>query len=176
MPELDDLLHLFGDNASRLGIFAESSESEVPQPYRRLLAHNDHMTVTVEAFHGCPVSVEVIASQRQGEVYCREILLRRTTDQKVVQFGIVRLDLRALSTVVRDEILAERTPLGRVLIEHDVLREVELHDLWQVECGPQLAGFFVVPQGTITYGRTALIHFNGNPALELLEIVSPVPA
>ena len=28
--------------------------------------------------------------------------------------------------------------------------------------------------GQITYGRTAIIHFDGEPAVELLEIVTPV--
>jgi hypothetical protein len=31
-----------------------------------------------------------------------------------------------------------------------------------------------VPKGTLTYGRTALIHCNQEPAIELLEIVAPV--
>jgi hypothetical protein len=28
--------------------------------------------------------------------------------------------------------------------------------------------------GQVTYGRTAVIHLNGEPAIELLEIVAPV--
>jgi hypothetical protein len=31
-----------------------------------------------------------------------------------------------------------------------------------------------VPEGTTTFGRTAMIHCNGEPAVELLEIVAPV--
>ena len=39
-------------------------------------------------------------------------------------FGVPRLKLSLLREDVRREIEAERTPLGRVLIEHNVLREV----------------------------------------------------
>ena len=55
-----------------------------------------------------------------------------------------------------------------------ILREVELFDLFRIACGPTLSELLEVPQGTLTYGRTALIHCNQEPAIELLEIVAPV--
>jgi chorismate-pyruvate lyase len=175
MPELDVLIQTFSDDTARLGRFDQVTASDMPTSYRTLLAHNEHMTVTVEAFYGCSVNVEVLASKRESNLYCREILLRKTTDNTVVQFGIVRLDLNALDSSVATEILAEKTPLGRVLIKHNVLRQVELVDLWRIWCGESLAKFFSVPVDSETFGRTALIHFDGNPALELLEIIAPVP-
>jgi hypothetical protein len=45
--------------------------------------------------------------------------------------------------------------------------------LYRVECGEDLAKIFGVAPGVPTYGRTALIHCNGEPAVELLEIVAP---
>ena len=61
-----------------------------------------------------------------------------------------------------------------MLIERQILREVELFDLFRIACGPTLAELLEVPHGTLTYGRTALIHCNQEPAIELLEIVAPV--
>ena len=175
MLELDILLQTFSEDTARLGRFDQVTAKDMPSAYRTLLAHNDHMTVTVEACHGCPVNVEVIASKREANLYCREIMLRRSSDDGVVQYGIVRLDLNALEAEVRDEILSEKIPLGRVLIQRNVLRQVELLDLYRIHCGESLAQFFGVPVETVTFGRTALIHFNGNPALELLEIIAPLP-
>jgi chorismate-pyruvate lyase len=91
----------------------------------------------------------------------------------VVQYGIVRLFPRFLPEQPLQEILARQKPLGRVLIEHDVLRHIELFDLLQIRCGKVLADFFSVPKGTKTYGRTAILHCNNEPAIELLEIVRP---
>jgi chorismate-pyruvate lyase len=88
-----------------------------------------------------------------------------------VQFGIVRLDFDAVSPAVREEIKSERTPLGRVLINHNVLREVELKQIYRIACGPELSRHFNVPEGSEVYGRTALIYCDGEPAVELLEIV-----
>ena len=34
-----------------------SPSQTLPEPYRRMLVHNHHMTVTMESFHGCPVDV-----------------------------------------------------------------------------------------------------------------------
>ena len=91
----------------------------------------------------------------------------------MVQYGIVRLNTKFLSERPRQEILEQKKPLGRVLIEHDVLREIQLFDLLEVRCGPVLAGLFSVPEKTVTYGRTALLHCDNEPAIELLEIVTP---
>lgn len=132
------------------------------------------MTVTVENFHRCLVDVEVLDTRTEGEAYLRQILLRRQTDRAVVQYGLVRLDLSQLSPVVRDEILSRQTPLGRVLIQHNVLRTIHLSQLWRVNCGPDLAKQFGCEPGTITYGRTAAILTAGKPTIELLEIVAPV--
>jgi chorismate-pyruvate lyase len=105
--------------------------------------------------------------------YSRKILLKRQSDQRVVQFGIVRLALETLEKPARDEILSQRTPLGRVLIEHGVMRAVQLLGLWEVVCGRELADCFGIEPGHVTYGRTALIYCNSEPAIELLEIVAP---
>jgi chorismate-pyruvate lyase len=171
LVELTVLLDSIEGAARELGEFTEVLPKSMPVKFQQLLAHNEHMTVAVEAFHGCPVTVQVLQSRREDSIYVREILLRRSTDQQVVQYGIVRLQLEALNEAPRQAILSEKIPLGRVLIEHNVLREVELVDLWKIVVGPKLAELLHVDIGSITYGRTAMIYFSNRPALELLEIV-----
>ena len=91
-----------------------------------------------------------------------------------MQFGIVRLDLDKLQPAVRTAIEARQTPLGHVLIQHNVLRQVQLAALWKVLPGPELRGLLNCPAPLPTYGRTAMIYCDGEPAVELLEIVAPV--
>ena len=172
-PELATLVALFYDAPEQLGRFIETTADDLPPVPRQLLAHNHHMTVTVEAHHGSLVDVQVLATQRQGQFYARKILLARQSDGQVVQFGIVRINFDFLDEAVRREIEARRTPLGRILIEHNVMREVELFDLYRIEPGPDLCELFSIVPADMTYGRTALIHCNGQPAIELLEIVTP---
>jgi hypothetical protein len=88
----------------------------------------------------------------------------------------VRLNFEYLSPEVQRRIEIQSTPLGRILIEHNVLREIELVSLWRVSPGPDLCQLFGLEGPEITYGRTAIIHCNGSPAVELLEIVTPLNA
>ena len=173
MPALDHLASLFYSDLAELGAFEEVLAEAVPEPYRRLLAHHEHMTVTVERHHGSPVDVEVLTAQRSGDYYSRKIVLHRQSDLQPVLFGIPRLNLRLVDDDVRREILSENKPLGRVLIEHNVLREVQLASLYCVTPGPDLCRCFGLAQPQPTYGRTAFIYCDGYPAVELLEIVSP---
>lgn len=173
IPDLHELVAIFFADVGELGTFTPVQPRQIPQAYRDLLAHYSHMTVTVEHFHNSPVDVVVLDRQSTGHHYSRKILLTRQSDGRVVQFGIVRLDFNAVSSAVRDEIQREQTPLGRVLIKHNVLREVELKQIYRIFCGPELAHHFKLPVGSEVFGRTALIYCDGEPAVELLEIVTP---
>ena len=174
-PILDPLVALFYAQPADLGRFEEVTAAEMPEPYRSLLAHQNHMTVTVEQFHHSPVDVKVLETSHTGQHYARKILLARQTDGAVVQFGIVRLNFAHVSPEVRQEIESQRIPVGRVLIRHNVLREIHLVRLWKVTPGPNLQKLFGLSSDQPTYGRTALIDFSGEPAVELIEIVTPVP-
>ena len=172
-PVLDALVDLFYESMSELGDF-EEIRGEAPTPYDELLAHHKHMTVTVERFHGSPVDVKVLDVHQSRTHYSRKILLTRQSDGAVVQFGLVRLCLDFLDPEIRQEIESQHTPLGRILIEHNEMRDVQLISLWKVIPGEDLRKLFGLDNSDVTYGRTALIYCNGVPAVELLEIVAPV--
>jgi hypothetical protein len=173
MPALANLVSLFYSDMAELGTFDEIQADATPQPYRQLLAHHEHMTVAVEKFHGSRVDVEVLATRQDGDFYSRKILLHRQSDGRVIQFGLPRLNLTLLAENVKAEILSQRIPLGRALIEHNVLREVQLASLYRVLPGPDLCRMFGLEKPVVTYGRTAFIYCDGYPAIELLEIVVP---
>lgn len=173
MPALDYLAGLFYSDLSELGTFEEVLAESISEPYRTLLAHHEHMTVAVERYHGCAVDVEVVKSIREGDYYSRKIVLHRQSDGRAVLFGIPRLNLRLVDEQVRREILQQNKPLGRVLIDHNVLREVQLASLYRVLPGPNLCQLMALKTPLATYGRTAFIYCDGYPAVELLEIVPP---
>jgi len=172
--ELSTLVGLFYGSLTDLGVFQVTSAKTVPEPYRGLLVHNQHMTVTMEKFYDGPVDVRVLQAKRDGSQYMRTSLLVRPRDQHILQFGLIRLNFDLLNRDVRQEIERQNTPLGRVLIQHEVMREIELISLWRVQPGPKLQQWFGV--GQTTYGRTAIIHCDGEPAVELLEIAAPTEA
>jgi chorismate-pyruvate lyase len=175
--DIRDLLNEFYDEPighSQLGEF--NPVERVPAPYDSLLDHHAHMTVTVESHYDEKVNVIVHRCQRSEAWYAREISLVTEHTGRIVQYGIVRLDTRALEDEVWKQIESQSAPLGRVLIEHNVLREVQLCGLWEVHAGESLAELMRLDVGGRVYGRTALIYCDRAPAIELLEIVSPTSA
>jgi chorismate-pyruvate lyase len=176
LPNLEELIGLFYENVAEVGVFKQIPAGSMPGYARTLLSHNDHMTVTVEEFQGCSVDVEVLDVVQNDTHYARRILLRRQSDQQVVLFGVVRLDFRFVSEEVRREIESRQIPLGKVLIGHNVLRQLQLVGLWKILPGNDLRRCFDMDQDSPldVYGRTALIYCDGEPAVELLEVISPV--
>ena len=162
---------LFHENLADLGQFAPVQAEELPHDERVLLAHNDHMTVTLEAFHNSLVDVHVLEQTHDESSYSREILLTRQSDDRVVLFGIMRIWLSDLPAEAREEIMSGETPLGRVLIRHSLLRDVELMTLWRIKPTKYLREHLDVPEDTPAYGRTAQILVDERPTVQLLEIV-----
>lgn len=169
---LDNLLRLFYSSGTELcAQFVDVPAGELPVPYHNLLVHSDHMTVTVEAFHESLVDVNVLQVRTEKDEYSRKILLTKKKDAGPVLFGIVRIHSQHLDETVRQEIRLCRTPLGRILINHNVLRYVEPQSYWAVTVGEDLARYLNLDVGDTTYGRTAIIYCDQEPAIELLEVV-----
>lgn len=172
--ELDSLIELL-PNEKPLMLQAEHIPAALtPQPYRRMLVHDAHMTVTMEAYHNAPIEVKVLQENADGDHYCRQSVLMKTANGSVTQFGIVRFDFRYVTEAVRKEILAGAVPLGRVLIAHNILRHVDLGAVLRITIGPRLAEIFGCDVGQVTYGRLATLFCNRQPAVDLLEISAPL--
>ncbi len=189
-PDLQSLVDIFYQQPSQLGEFREVSGQELPEAYRQLLDHNEHMTVTVESYFGSPVDVEVLDVHTTATHYSRKILLRTQNTGRVVQFGIVRLNRTQLPEHVMNLIEQQIAPLGRILIENRIMRNVKRLSLWEVTGGTEMSRAFAegkpgadpvepavdengveVEQACHCYGRTAFLYLDSLPVVELLEIV-----
>lgn len=177
IDELHSLTNLFPDSEPLFQRVEHIPSALTPEPYKTMLAHNHHMTVAMEDYHGGPVAVRVLAQRFEEPWYVRQIILDRParpeqgeTTPVPVQFGIVRFNLSFVTPAVRDEILAGQIPLGRVLINHNVLRHIDLGAILEIVAGPGLARALAIPVGSVTYGRLATIFCNRQPAVDLLEI------
>lgn len=175
LDELTKLTAVFPDVEPLFQRVEYIPSSTTPEPYKSLLVHEHHMTVTMEKMHGGPVDVQVLATKYVDDIYGRKITLACQKTGKVVQFGIVRFNFAYVTDGVRDEIVAGDIPLGRVLINHNVLRHIDLGAILRLEAGPALAKHFGCDAGDATYGRLATIFCNGRPAVDLLEVSRPLP-
>jgi hypothetical protein len=176
LTELEALIDLFPREDALIADAEHVPSSQTPEPYKQMLAHDHHMTVTMESYHQSSVDVRVLDQRLDGETYVRKILLLKSGTDEVVQFGIVRFNFQYVTDDVRREILAGETPLGRVLINHNVLRHIDLGAILRITAGPGLASLLQMPEGGVTYGRLATIFCNNKPAVDLLEISAPLTA
>lgn len=147
---------------------------QMPEAQRRLLVHTQHMTHALHAHHRKPVDLYVMEHLRDGDLYSRKIFLTRANSAHTVELGVVRLDLRYLDPGPRDEILRERTPLGAVLTQHNVLRRIEPRWYIRLGDGSDLLRWFGSRETGEHFGRLGTIYCNGEPAVEVLEIVTGV--
>ncbi len=146
-------------------------ESEVPEPFHQLLVHDRHMTTSMEAFHDCKVAVRVLQSHRTENWYSRQILLLSKRTQQVVLGGIVRIHLSMLDPDVQAGILREDTPLGHVLISHDVLRHIEVTQYLKFEPSAAMKAWPGFSSDQPSYGRLGILYCDLQPAIELFEVV-----
>lgn len=168
------LVELFCPVIQEFGAITAADPGQVSAVERQLLDHRSHMTVAMERHHACRVDVRVVALRDAAAGspgrYAREILLLRP-DGRVVQYGIVRIDLAAILPDVAAAIRRADAPLGRILVDAGLLCDVQHVQLLTIEPGPHLRGLLSVAEPLS--GRVAEILVDGRPAIELLEVVAP---
>lgn len=143
---------------------------EMPVLARALLVHHGHMTEVLGRHYHGKVELTVLESQLVENSYWRKIVLH--VNGRLVEYGVVRIFLQYVSKAAADEILERKLPLGAVLIKHNILRSVEPR--WYVKIAPEAIKslFGGEPEAEPHYGRIGVIHCNGEPAIELLEVIT----
>lgn len=176
LDELRALTDLFPESEPLFASAVHIPSATTPEPYKSMLVHDHHMTVAMETYHRTSVDVRVLDRRLDGDLYVRKIVLYKHGTEIPVQFGLVRFHLQYVTEAVRQQILSEQIPLGRVLIEHNVLRHIDLGAILEITAGSPLARYLSMPVGGVTYGRMATIFCNRQPAVDLLEISAPLAA
>jgi hypothetical protein len=167
------LVRLFHTPSERFAHFASVAPDAMPPGPRTLLDHSSHMTLAMERFHGGPVSLAVVARRQcDSDHYAREICLA-DPDGRVVQIGIVRIDISCLPASTADAIRSESAPLGRILLAAGLHCNVHDVQLLQVDSGPDFAEVVGETSALTTFGRVASIGLDGHAIIDLLEIVAP---
>ena len=178
--DTEGLYSIFGVEPDQMPKVEVVSAEEMAEPYRSLLAHDNHMTVTMERFHGTKVDVKVLEEIKGGDLYARKIILTHGETGKTVQYGLVRLNFQFMNDEVRDQILERKIPLGRVLIDHNVMRRISTHALLKMTPNDELREIFGIEapsagdEEPVIWGRLATIFCNEEPAIDLLEVPAPI--
>jgi chorismate-pyruvate lyase len=87
----------------------------IPEPYRSLLVHEDDMTPTLEAAYRQRIHLRLLNRKVEDDVMLRQVVLVLDSNERPVEFGAIRIQLRYLPPEARQLVLEGRLPLGRVL-------------------------------------------------------------
>ncbi|MFQ5461976.1 MAG: hypothetical protein ACE5E5_05030 [Phycisphaerae bacterium] len=177
---LAELCAAFGINREAFGSVEFVDPATMPDTFQRLLAHQQHMTATLKAYHDEAVTLQVVAEWQCGDIYSRLIKLCAGAGDHVVEVGVMRFDLAYAGKAVRRAVLECTTPLGDILAAHEVMRRIEPR--WFLRLGdafPLLTHFGnarpAQPGNTrppAAFARIGRIYCNDHPAIDLLEIVT----
>lgn len=155
----------FLDRCPRIG------PEDLTATQRELLVHREHMTTRLAAFYGSPVQLRVLEERRDAGEYARKIVLTPSGSDRVLELGIVRLQLDLIDPSARDEILAKRQPLGDILMRRGILRRISPRWYFRFPADTPIATAFGAAPGP-TAGRVGTIYCDEAPAIELLEVVA----
>jgi len=128
------------------------------------------MTPTLRAHFGGEVRLHVELDRLDGELYRRRIVLTTSDAENVIESGVVRIHLQYVPQAARATILDRKTPLGDVLARHGVLTRVE--PMWYLRFPRGVDVVQCFRTDADLFGRLAMIHCNGEDAVELLEVVA----
>ncbi|NBV85357.1 MAG: hypothetical protein EBS01_03630 [Verrucomicrobia bacterium] len=147
----------------------------LPEPFRGLLLHNGDMTSRLQSFHRSDIVLEVLASERAGAVYAREVLLRSEATGAPVEYGAIEILLDEFEPELRRRILEGRVPLGGLLNASGLRYFSEPQAYFSVQQDRAVGELFGTSSETLLYGRCNVLHKEGGGVFAcIVEVLPPV--
>ena len=147
---------------------------QVPEPYRRLLVHENDMTPTLETFHGADIHLRILGREQRDEFYFREVVLQLDGTDAPVEFGANKINLSLFPAKARQLILEEHLPLGRILKDCSIAHTTIVKAFFRVEADDFIRRAFNLEQSSMLYGRRAnILDPQKRPLSEIVEILPP---
>jgi hypothetical protein len=147
---------------------------DLPEPYRRLLVHNEDMTPTLEKFHDERIYLNVISRQHRGDYYFREVILLTQRKRMPVEFGAIKINLTLFPAGARRLILEEQEPLGTVLSDLKIPHSSQPKAFLRIQADSFIKGALQLSGEHVLYGRRNTLFDPQQRAMaEIVEILPP---
>ena len=144
---------------------------EIPLPYRSLLVHENDMTLTLERHFGGRVVLRSLSTFTMGQWYFRRVLLVQEFSGRPLEMGAIRMKLRAFTQRIREQILANRIPLGRILRDGRVDYQSRPKSFLSVTPNGEMMGVFWMREPRTLYGRRTEIFQRGTKIGDIVEVL-----
>jgi len=175
-----ELLHPLTDFYRSAGARAPAVEQiggeTMPQPYRRLLVHDNDMTPTLEAYCGNRIHLRRLDWREAEDALYRQVVLVVNGEQRPIEFGAIKIHLHRFEDEPRQLILEGHRPLGRILHEYAIPHYSRPTGFFRIGSDPVIEEAFGMAGSRTLYGRhNVLRDTDDRPLAEVVEILPPLP-
>lgn len=148
---------------------------QVPQPYHRLLVHDDDMTPTLERYYRQPLTLSVLMVHHKETAISRQVTLVTQTSRQPVEFGAIQIELAHFNAETRQAIRACRAPLGAILRDHAIPHRSRPNGFLRVWSDTLMNEALKLVESQNLYGRrNRLLTHDGRTLAQVVEILAPV--
>lgn len=144
------------------------------EPYRALLVHNGDMTPVLENHYRDSIHIERLQAHNTARGYSREVVLRLDGNERAIEFGAIKINLKHFEKKARKEIVKGHQPLGAIMREYNIAHGSRPKAFLQVYSDGVISEALGVAENTRLFGRrNTLVTESGEPLAEILEILAP---
>ena len=149
--------------------------NELPEPYQSLLVHQQDLTLMLKKYYQQLIHLRILGERLKGDVYSREYVLLLDENERLVEFGGIKIHLSFLSNEVRRRVMKGRRPLGHILEENKIRHRSRPGFYFHLTSGPAINRALNLVGPNLLYGRcSTLIDAKLRPLAELFEVLEPV--
>lgn len=144
------------------------------EPYRSLLVHNGDMTPALESHYRDSIHIERLQAHNSARGYSREVVLRLDGNERAIEYGAIKINLKYFEKKAREEIVDGNKPLGAIMREYKIVHGSKPKAFLQVHTDGVISEALGVAENTRVFGRrNTLVMPGGEPLAEIVEILAP---
>jgi hypothetical protein len=168
------LAHFYAQAGCPLFPLERMLGSALPEPYRRLLAHDNDMTPTLERFYGRRIRLRLLRRELEENAYLREVALDLVDASRSVEYGVIRVFLHRFPERARQFILEEQRPLGEILQSEAIAHIGWPQAFFRAEADARMGAILRLRGPGALYGRRNLLLDGHRQVLaEVIEVLAP---
>lgn len=153
---------------------AQIDGAKMLEPYRSLLVHNGDMTPALENHYRDSIHIERLQAHNNARGYSREVVLRLDGNERAVEYGAIKINLKLFEKKAREEIVEGTRPLGAIMREYTIQHGSKPKAFLTVYSDGVISEALGVSENTKLFGRrNTLVAPSGEPLAEIVEILAP---
>jgi hypothetical protein len=145
----------------------------IPEPYKRLLVHNDDMTSVLQNFHKQSIHLDLMEFFEEQNKILRKVALLRE-DGRPVESGAIEINLFSFPENAKSDILDSRLPLGAILKKYKVPYSSRPECFFKIQSDAFIGRALNLSESYLLYGRiNHLLDSSGESLARVVEILPP---